>query len=319
MSSLSHLPYGKILDYWHEKLAGNPNRIKFILTKMIEIYSFKTNNKKNYVNPSNFVVFPVLKQNEIPENPKISIVIPVYIKTSEDKEKLTSLLKSIDKQKHPPYEVIVVDDCSPIKLDISGNFIIHHLVRNSGPARARNIGKKIALENEADVIAFTDSDCILSENWVLKILQEFKTQKKYHILSGNTKSFGVTWFDTYHNINGTLNGRRMKGTDKLLYGTTANLAISSEVARKIDFNEIFPDAAGEDIEYCFRANMQGFAIGYFSEMIVYHNYGYVKGSFLKNMTKFSKQFRKYGKGEGVLLEQIPNYYNYFDDTEEISV
>lgn len=316
MSSLSNFPYGKILDYWYEKLSGNPYRRRFILTKIIEIFTFKSYSK-NKKNQGKYVEFPSSKRNLITENAKICIVIPVYIKSEEDKQNIINLLKSIDKQILKPYKVIVIDDNSPYYFDFPQGIVVHRFLQNFGPAKARNKGKQIALEEKTDIIAFTDSDCILSEDWLLNILNHFLLEKEFNILSGNTPSFGKTWFDTYHNINGTLNGRIIKCTNKLLYGTTANLAITKEVANSIDFNENFPTAAGEDIDFCFRANIEGFGIGYIPQMIVFHNYGYHNKNIFKNICKFRKQFKKYGKGENVLLEQIPNYYQYFDKTQEI--
>jgi len=37
----------------------------------------------------------------------------------------------------------------------------------------------------------------------------------------------------------------------------------------------------------------------------------------KNLKRFREQFKKYGQGEKYLLKEIPNYYDYFDRTEEI--
>lgn len=215
-----------------------------------------------------------------------------------------------------PNEIIIIDDCSPIKFTFPDNLKVEKLQKKSGPAKARNIGKKIALTIGSDIIAFTDTDCILSENWVSTITQSFLANKDFQILSGDTPAFDQGWFGTYHNINGTLNGRQLKKSDRLLYGTTANLAVTREVAEQIDFNENFPIAAAEDIEFCFNANKQGFAIKYVPTMTVFHNYGY-NGQLFKNLKRFKQQFIKYGQGEKILLTEIPNYYAYFDRTEEI--
>ena len=67
MSSLSNLPYGKILDYWYEKIAGKSYRFKFIITKIFEVYTFKSVNKKCYKN-QNYFDFPEPVKNTIPEN-----------------------------------------------------------------------------------------------------------------------------------------------------------------------------------------------------------------------------------------------------------
>lgn len=315
MSSLSSLPYGKILDYWYEKLKGKPYRYKFLLTKTVEVFTFKSHSGYGS-NKHNYFDFPSSIKNTVPNNPKVSIVIATYIQSEKDKQDLSNLILSIENQTLQPYEVIIIDDCSPINFTFPDNIKVERLQVNSGPAKARNIGKKIALEGSSNIIAFTDTDCILSENWVSIITKSFIENRDFQILSGDTPSFDQGWFGTYHDINGTLNGRQLKNSERLLYGTTANLAITREVAEQIDFNVNFPIAAAEDIEFCFNANKQGFAIMYVPAMTVFHNFGY-KGQLFKNLKRFMQQFKKYGQGEKILLKLIPNYYAYFDRTNEI--
>ena len=317
MSSLSNLPYGRILDYWYEKLKGNRYRYKFLLTKTIEVFTFKSHSS-NGSNSHNFFQFPEPIKNTIPKQPRLSIVIPTFIKSEKEKQDISNLLNSIENQIFLPSEVIIIDDCSPIFYKFPNNVAVIRLEKNSGPAKARNLGKKIAVENGSDIIAFTDTDCILSKNWTSIIVQSFLDFSDFHLLSGNTVSYDKNWFGKYHNLNGTLNGRRFKNSERLLYGTTANLAITKEVATHINFNENFPNAAGEDIEFCFKANKKGFAIKHIPEMVLYHNYGY-NGRLFKNIKQFRQQFKKYGKGEKILLKEIPNYYAYFDRTTEIEI
>lgn len=316
MSSLSNLPYGKILDYWYEKHSGKPYRYKFLLTKTIEVFTFKSHSG-NVDNRHNYFEFPVQKTNNVPVNPKVSLVIPTFIKTQKDKNDILNLLHSIEKLTLKPNEVIIVDDCSPVHFKFPDFVKVFRLEQNSGPAKARNFGKMLSNQNGSDIIAFTDTDCILSEEWILNITKSFHEHREFQILSGNTPSFDNCWFGKYHDINGTLNGRQIKESDKLLYGTTANFAITKEVAEQVDFNENFPTAASEDIEFCFRANKNGFAIKHIPTMTVFHNYGY-NGNLIKNIKRFRQQFKKYGQGETILLKEIPNYYAYFDRTEEIA-
>lgn len=318
MSSLSHLPYGKILDYWYESLREQPYqkcRLKFLLTKVIEVFAFKVSGgdeKMRY----NYFDFPDPVPNTVPDKPRLSVVVPVHVRTEKHRNDLKNLVQAIGNQRLRPDRVIIVDDCSPLSYTVPDSWRLFRLSQNSGPARARNIGKRLAVENGSDIIAFTDLDCIVSGHWTETIGESFVTHRQFQILSGDTPAFDRGWFGTYHNINGTLNGRRIKNSERLLYGTTANLAITREVAEQIDFNEGFPEAAGEDIEFCFRANERGFAIKYISTMTVQHNYGYT-GQFFQDLKLLIEQFKKYGRGEKVLLKEIPNYYAYFDRSEEI--
>ena len=171
---------------------------------------------------------------------------------------------------------------------------------------------------KVDIIAFTDSDVILPVNWTENILKGFIGNREYQILSGKTISYRNTWFDFYHNINGTLNGRRFKNSKQLLYGPTCNLAIEAKILDNIRFSLEFPLAAGEDIEFCFRLLESGYNIGHVPNLVIYHDFGYKSLRFYKNKKSFIKQFVKYAKGEKVLLKCIPEYYHYMSETREIS-
>jgi len=318
MSSLSRLPYGKVLDYWYEKLSKNPYRTKFLLTKFLEIAIFNKYSSKRIGNiTQKYCEFPKRGVSNARCTPIIGIVIPVYLKTEKDINNILNLLVSIERQVQKPDYIIVIDDCSPLSFVYPDWVLYQRLSDNSGPAKARNVGKQIALDKQANIIAFTDVDCILRSDWIAAIVTAFKEEACTHIFSGDTESLDKKWFGIYHNINGTLNGRRFKNSERLLYGTTANLAISRDVALNVDFNEKFLLAAGEDIEFCFRANQHGFDIKYIPDMVVYHNYNYGRKSW-ENIQKFKNQFKKYAYGEVMLLKEVPEYYLYFDETEEIS-
>jgi len=316
MSSIANLPYGKVLDYWYENLKGHKHRCKFLMTKFIEVFTFKSKNistNKSF----DFIDFPKGKEHDLPIKPKIGIVVPIYAKSKKDLNDLHNLFLSILDLEYEPDSIFLIDDSSALNYDFPNHFTQFKQKKNSGPAKARNIGIELALQKQMDIIGFTDADCILDKEWTKQIIFHFQKNKNCGLVSGNTISLDENWFGTYHNINGTLNGRKFKKSDRLLYGTTANLAMTAEVAQQIKFNEQFPNAAGEDIEFCFRANKAGFEIKFNEKVVINHHYGY-SNNFLSNLRKFRNQFKKYGRGERILLEQIPEYYTYFDKTKEIN-
>jgi len=103
---------------------------------------------RKFMTPSNFV----------------SVIIPVY----NDSERLKQCLNALQEQNYPTnmYEVIVVDNASTE--DIKG--IVSEFTQASytfedkkGSYAARNKGLTIA---KGDLLAFTDSDCIPSPNWL---------------------------------------------------------------------------------------------------------------------------------------------------------
>jgi len=103
----------------------------------------------------------------------------------------------------------------------------------------------------------------------------------------------------------------------LLYGPTCNLAITRHLAERLRFDESFPNAACEDIDFCFRLLQQGFRAIHRQSMVVNHDYQYEHGDWVSNLGGFVRQFRKYAQAESILVAKFPNYYPYFGQTQEI--
>lgn len=322
MSSLSHSPYWETLRYWASRKETKNCRLRFLLTKYIEMRSFK---KKAFPLPpaeearKDYAPFAPSVKNSITEESRIAVVVPCYASSAESVRQIQRLRGCLLKQTFSAAQIFFIDDCSPVPLGIesAGNVAVLRQEKNQGPAAARNRGLEAALDAGADIIAFTDSDCVPDENWLFQIRAAFLSDRECSIVSGKTVSFGSTWFDRYHNINGTLNGRRFKESGTLLYGPTCNLAVSADTARAVQFDSDFPLAAGEDIHFCLRANKKGFAVKYNQKMIVRHDFSYGH-FFVKNLRRFIKQFERYTDGEAVLLRKNPGYYIYFEETEGIS-
>jgi glycosyltransferase involved in cell wall biosynthesis len=289
------------------------------MSKNIEIESFMS----EYSKPQRFDydgqrVFNVSeKVNDINVNSKIAIVVPVFVNSLKSKNQVERLIKSIINQDRKPDLVFLVDDCSPVVYEKFG-YDIHTMINNGGPAKARNFGIKLAKDAGADIIAFTDSDVVLPSNWTESIINTFIKNRFMQAISGLTVSYRKTWYDLYHNINGTLNGRRFKNSKQLLYGPTCNFAVEVKSLDSLYFSEDFPLAAGEDIEFCFQFLKKGNNIGHSVQVKIYHDFGYIPFKSRQNKTSFIKVFKKYAKGEKILLEKIPEYYYFLNETMEIS-
>lgn len=94
-----------------------------------------------------------------------SIIIAVYQRSDE----LRELLQSLSQQKDTDFEVLVIDDGSPLPLkEVVESFrsdlrIRYFYKSNSGPAAARNFGMKHA---QGDYFIFLDSDTIVPEDYI---------------------------------------------------------------------------------------------------------------------------------------------------------
>ncbi|HUY53005.1 MAG TPA: glycosyltransferase family 2 protein [Candidatus Dormibacteraeota bacterium] len=113
----------------------------------------------------------------------LSIIIPVY----NESDHLKNCLDSIQKQTVMPNEVIVVDNNSTDdSVDIASQYSFVKIVteRKQGIANARNTGFNAAT---SDILGRIDSDSILPENWVAKVLDFFENDdhlKNYAWTSG---------------------------------------------------------------------------------------------------------------------------------------
>lgn len=113
---------------------------------------------------------------------KLSIIIPYY-----NTYKLTrELLKVLTKQLTEEIEVILVDDgCNEKRLDEYKDIKIIHLKENSGNASVpRNIGLNIAKGN---YITFIDSDDMISNNYINKILNKINKDPDIIFISWKSK------------------------------------------------------------------------------------------------------------------------------------
>ena len=94
--------------------------------------------------------------------PKISVVIPVFNQAAL----LKKALESLKRQTFKDFEIIVIDDCSKdssSEVAIAYTKKVFRNTENKGPARTRNLGIS---KSECEIIAFTDSDCEVNEDWL---------------------------------------------------------------------------------------------------------------------------------------------------------
>ncbi len=99
----------------------------------------------------------------------VSIIIPTY----NAERFMPGLLDSIFRQKIEDMEVIIVDDCSGDRtVEIARRYPVRviEFEKNAGPARARNIGVKVA---KGDIIFFLDADVIVMDGTIKEVRDFF--------------------------------------------------------------------------------------------------------------------------------------------------
>ncbi|MBA3964281.1 MAG: glycosyltransferase [Nitrospirales bacterium] len=254
------------------------------------------------------------------ERPFISIVIPTYNRPQQ----LASCLQAIRGLTYPPdrFEVIVVDDGSPIPLDsIVKRFSDRLTVRlmtqpNSGPAAARNRG---AAEARGDFLAFTDDDCAPSTNW-LRALADALLEipdcgvggKAINSLTGNLFSTAsqVLLDYLYEYYNRDAQGARFFASNNLAFPRKAFLESGGFDAR-------YREAAAEDRELCDRWISQERPLRYAPEALVFHAHPLTLGTFWRQHFTYGRgafsfhRMRAERGGGPVRVEPLSFYLNMF--------
>ncbi len=212
-----------------------------------------------------------------------SIIIPAYNAEKTIIETLDSCLS----QSFPPKEIIVVDDGSHDstpkivqEYKKKSKKIILLSQKNSGPAKARNNGAK---QSTADILVFTDSDCILTRDFAKYLIKPFDNPK----ISGaqgayRTKQKSLTARFVQLEIE--------ERYQKMLSAENLDWIGSYAAAyRKKDFPNFdtsFPSASGEDPELSYNLQKQGKKLVFIPQAIVYHThpsapYNYFKVKFFR--------------------------------------
>jgi MoaA/NifB/PqqE/SkfB family radical SAM enzyme/GT2 family glycosyltransferase len=221
----------------------------------------------------------------------ISIVIPTYNR----KLKLKACLDSVFAQDYPPhaFEVIVIDDGSTdgtvnMLGDLSGkNPNLRYFVQeHRGPAAARNLGIK---HSRAELVGFTDSDCILQRDWVRRMVEGHAVHKEVAALGGVTEverkniKAQVSQFLSDGAIETDINGK-----SETIFFPTCNVSFKRKYLI-CGFNELFPLPAGEDLDFFWRLFKNGGKLVYDRQIRVFHDCH-------TNFASFSKQAYMYGRG-----------------------
>ncbi len=222
--------------------------------------------------------------------PFFSIIVPTFNRP----EALTACVQAIRQLDYPGdrFEVIIVDDGSPIPVKTSGyarpGEVMITVLRqvNAGPASARNTGAQHA---KGEILAFTDDDCIPTPQWLKEMAQSFNdaptglvggwtinglVNNLYSIASQMIVEVAYAYF-------------LIRNSD-LRFFSSNNMAISAKLFHESGgFNSSF--RTSEDREFCARWIRQGHTLVYTPKAIVHHYHHLT-------LTAFCRQHFSYGRG-----------------------
>jgi glycosyltransferase involved in cell wall biosynthesis len=204
----------------------------------------------------------------------VSVIIPTFNRCSLLREAIESLWN----QTLPAicYEIIVVDNLSTdgtaeMMEELQGRspckLVYRRMDENRGPANSRNAGVSMA---QAKIIAFTDSDCRVSPDWLARGLAAFKNGENLAFVTGQTfpkPDQPVTFFS----IGNPLRGENPTyPTANIFYDKKAFLD-SGGFDLTVDFGHtgLWPLECC-DTEMAWRLKEKGCNYAYAADVIVYH-------------------------------------------------
>jgi GT2 family glycosyltransferase len=224
-------------------------------------------------------------------HPAFSVIIPAHGRPRQLRECLSALTKLL----YPAdrYEVIVVDDGSPQRLDavvdpFRGQMDLQLLRQaNAGPGAARNRGAATAAN---DYLAFTDDDCQPDPNWLCELAARIRRHpdrmvggKTINRLTANPYAMAsqliVDAVYDYYN--------RDPGAARFL--ASNNMAVPANVFRRLGGFDPDFQIASEDRDLCDRWLHAGHEIAYAPSAAVRHSHELT-------FRRFCKQHFNYGRG-----------------------
>ncbi|MCI0436696.1 MAG: glycosyltransferase, partial [Gemmatimonadetes bacterium] len=226
-------------------------------------------------------------------------VVSVVVATWNRPDSLAACLRALDRQTlaRGRYEVIVCDDGSttPVAQQLAtslaelGKRLTVRVIRqeNAGPAAARNLGAGLA---RGRYLAFTDDDCEPTPDWLNRLLARFDESPDVLIGGGirNGLPSDVHAAATHAIMDYVYADRERRDRPRLF--STSNLSLPRDGFQAIGgFSGVFPDAAGEDYDLCWRWHESGRGAAYAPEAAIVHRHGLTFGMFVR-------QHFSYGRG-----------------------
>lgn len=218
---------------------------------------------------------PTLSQAAI-EQPKVSVIIPVY----NDIGRIEACLTSLENQEYPRdrFEVIAVDNgSSDGTYDVLQKMALSYTAQQSlivtqcvtpGSYAARNHGLTIAT---GEYVAFTDSDCIVSKQWLSVLIETIQKEAGDVIIAGKMSFFPDQSKTTEQSAIDFENLFSMKQDENARNGKciTANLFCSMALLQKHKgFDQKLK--SGGDVEFSTRIVKSGGRVVYCDNALVKH-------------------------------------------------
>ena len=243
------------------------------------------------------------------KEPFVSIVIP----TTGEVKYIRGLVQSVIRLDYPKnkFELIIIGDKPTDLIEKHSNLakkagiktiVEHHPV---AAGQKRNIGCEIS---QGSLIAFTDDDTILREDWIKNGIRHLMENDEYVGVGGPNytpkeempfakavgRIFGSKFLFSFRYTIGHAKAK------EIAHNPTCNYIIKKEIVNEIKFHEtLWP---GEDAEFDIRVLKSGYRILYAPDVVVWHHRR-------PRPTAFLKQMFNYGKTRAQVTKMHPSSFD----------
>ena len=248
------------------------------------------------------MIVPEVSSDSIPF-PRVSVVIC----TRNRQDKICAAVASVLANDHPDFDVTVIDQSSTHETEIalrsvltSDKRITYHHMDSAGLSRAYNVGIS---KTKADLIAFTDDDCIVPVDWLQHIEKAFAEEPEADLLYGQVvaKPSALEEGSIVPDLPFAKAERLSRRDGFRVFGMGANFAARRRLFYRIGgFDEALggggPLQSSQDFDLAYRTYRAGAVILLRPEVTLLHDGG-------RELDDWHTVMHNYGVGDGAFYSK----------------
>lgn len=204
------------------------------------------------------------------ELPSFDLVVATVDRTEE----LDRLLESLERQTHPAFRIILVDQNDDDRVSqILGRhptLEIAHLHAPRGLSRARNAGLARA---SADLVAFPDDDSGYPDDLLERVARRFATDPEVDGLTGSASDFAGRTSESWPHEPADLTRANLwyRALSITMFLRRAVIDAVGQFDEQLGLGSGQPWSSGEETDYLVRAVDAGLQIEYDPQLVVLHD------------------------------------------------